>query len=142
LNEGVTPSTLPASTRKMFGKGLDPKEGLLACTEEHKQLLIDHDQLKRLVEQSNVEIDARHDERNKLIASIQSALQKMDGDESEDEESGKGVSDKGVSSTRRTEDDEPVNPADLRTTQATGDEAPTPSSWIATNTATQETEGT
>ena len=79
-------------------------------------------------EQSNVEIDARHYERNQLIASIQSALQKLDGEESEDEEnvkgvSDKGVSDKGVSSTRRTEDGEPVNQADLRTIQAAGDEA-------------------
>jgi hypothetical protein len=128
LNEGVTPSTLPASTRKMFGKGLDPKAELLACTEEHKQLRTDHDQLKQRVERSNVEIDAHHDERNQLIASIQSALQKLDGEESEDEESVKGVSDtdvsdRGVSSTRRTEDGEPVNQADLRTIQAAGDEA-------------------
>jgi hypothetical protein len=70
LSEGVTPSTLPAGTRKMFGKGVDPKAGQQAYTDEHKQLQTDHDQLKRLVELLNAEIDAHRDDRNQLNESI------------------------------------------------------------------------
>ena len=93
LNEGVTPSTLPAEHSENVRKRRGPQSGTANLTEEREQLRTDHDQLKRRVEQCSKEIDARHDERNKLIASMQSSLQSMDEDGDENDDRDKGVSD-------------------------------------------------
>jgi hypothetical protein len=105
LNKGVTPSNLPESAQKMFGTGVDPEVGQQTVNKELEQLQTDHDQLTLLVENRSTVIDAYHDERKELLASIESSLQRIDEDGDENDDRGKGVNDQGVSGVQDTDED-------------------------------------